>query len=62
MVADPAMDGPTQAAAEGARGFMPPDEGLALYRAGLNLVAPVIHPDEATDASLGRSPDGGATP
>ena len=41
MVADAGMDGPTQAAAEAARGFMPPDEGLALYRAGLEAAAAV---------------------
>ena len=41
MVADDGMDGPTQAAAEAARGFMPPDEGLALYRAGLDAAAAV---------------------
>jgi hypothetical protein len=41
MAADAGLDGPTQAAAEAARGFMPPDEGLALYRAGLDAAAAV---------------------
>ena len=35
MDAAPQMDGPTRAAAEAARGFMPADEGLALFRAGV---------------------------
>lgn len=35
------LDGPTRRAAEAARGFMPPDEGLALYRAGVAAAAAV---------------------
>ena len=31
------MDANTLAAARAARGFMPDDEGLALYQAGLDL-------------------------
>ena len=41
MEVDGAMDGPTQAAAEAARGFMPPDEGLVVYRAGLEAAVAV---------------------
>src|SRR5690606_7395898 len=35
------MDPSTRAAAEAARGFMPPDEGLALFRAGVEAAAAV---------------------
>lgn len=35
------MDARVQAAAEGARGFMPPDEGLALFQAGMMAAASV---------------------
>ena len=35
------MESSVQAAAEAARGFMPPDEGLALYQAGLEAAAAV---------------------
>ena len=37
----PEMDPSTRAAAEAARGFMPPDEGLALFRAGVEAAAAV---------------------
>ena len=35
MPDQPELDRPTRTAAEAARGFMPADEGMALFRAGV---------------------------
>jgi predicted O-methyltransferase YrrM len=48
---DPAL----RAAAEAARGFMPPDEGIALYRAASELTDPVLGPFLEIGSYCGKS-------
>jgi MMP 1-O-methyltransferase len=55
FASSPALDPVLQAAAEAARGFMPPDEGLALYRAAVSLPADVGGPLLEIGSYCGKS-------
>ena len=47
------MDAAVQAAAETARGFRPPDEGLALHEAGLEVILDVVYNHTAEGSERG---------